>query len=268
MNLAGVKLVHFNPYRPVLSGWYGRLLPVRRRLNNFGDLLGPLVVRGMLKERAVEPGRRSSHSARLLSVGSILHFARTGDVVWGTGRNGKIADSAHRFEMLDVRAVRGPLTREFLEKRGIRVPAVYGDPGLLVARIFPDLVALRRTPKRPFLYVPNFNDLPRAEPSDAMLDPRGPVMDCLKAIAESELVVGSSLHAVIVAEALGIPARLIRSCVEDEFKYADYYLGTGRASFKAASSLGEALRIGGERPPEIDVARLVDAFPLDLWTAA
>lgn len=266
--MAGVELIHFNPSRPVISGWYGHLLPLRRRLNNFGDLLGPLVVHAVLKERRIDPNASTARHARLLSVGSILHFARTGDVVWGTGRNGKIPDSAHRFDDLDVRAVRGPLTRRFLEARGIRVAGVFGDPGLLIPRVFPELLVRARKPTRPFLHVPNFNDFERAERSSALLDPRSPVKVCLDAIAESELVVGSSLHAIIVAEALGIPARLIRSPVEDEFKYADYYLGTGRPDFRPAATLEEALRLGGEQLPSIDLAPLIDAFPVDLWTGS
>ena len=266
--MAGVELIHFNPSRPVISGWYGHLLPLRRRLNNFGDLLGPLVVHALLKERRIDPDSSGGRNARLLTVGSILHFARTGDVVWGTGRNGKIPDSAHRFADLDVRAVRGPLTRQFLEGRGIRTADVFGDPGLLISRAFPELVVRARAPTRPYLHVPNYNDLGRTERSDALLDPRSPVRVCLEAIAQSELVVGSSLHAIIVAEALGIPARVIRSPVEDEFKYVDYYLGTGRHDFRPASSVGEALRLGGEQPPSIDLKPLIDAFPVDLWTGS
>ena len=51
---------------------------------------------------------------KLLALGSILTYARNNDVVWGSAVNGKWLDLKHyKFTTLDVRAVRGPLTREF-----------------------------------------------------------------------------------------------------------------------------------------------------------
>ncbi len=98
-----------------------------------------------------------------------------------------------------------------------------------------------------------------------MLDPRSPLDHCLRRIAQSELVVGSSLHALVVAESLDIPARLIRSRVEHELKYADYYLGTGRYDFRPADSIAEAIAAGGEPKPEWTPTALLKAFPYDLW---
>lgn len=49
------------------------------------------------------------------------------DTIWGTGINGKVSEDLHKFEKLDVRAVRGPLTRNYLISKGINCPEVYGD---------------------------------------------------------------------------------------------------------------------------------------------
>ena len=49
---------------------------VARPVNNFGDLLGPVIVRRMLKRLGLDA--QPKISARLLSVGSCLHFARDG----------------------------------------------------------------------------------------------------------------------------------------------------------------------------------------------
>lgn len=73
---------------------------------------------------------------KLLSIGSVMHFAKDNDSIWGTGINGKINESHLKFKNLDVRAVRGPRTREFLMGRGIMVPEIYGDPGLLLPMFF------------------------------------------------------------------------------------------------------------------------------------
>ena len=259
-------IVNWNPRR--VGGRLRRLpRPIRRFLerpvNNFGDLLGPLIVERLLCQFGLVNDR--SDGRRLLVVGSILHLARTGDVVWGGGRNGKVAESDHRFETLDVRSVRGPRTAAWLQERNIAVPPVFGDSALLLPRLLPELNDHAQTKRTDVLYVPNFNDL--AVTSDARtLNPRSPLDVCLKEIVQSRFVVGSSLHAVIVAEAFGIPARAIRSRTELPFKYEDHFLGTGRPDFILAEDYQHALGLGGERPLEWDAVPLLEAFPRDLFS--
>ena len=265
-----VTVVHWNPALPVVPGRLGRLLPLRRRPDNFGDLLGPVVVDELVRRRGLaEPGR----PARLLSVGSILRLARDGDTVWGTGANGKSLTLAHDFTDLDVRAVRGPLTRDFLRGRGVDVPEVYGDPGLLVGRLWSRSELAGDRPRRAVTVVPNLHDVaglrrhPAALAGHHLLDPRSPLEDCLGTIAASAMVVGSSLHGIVVAESLGIPARLVVPGTEPLFKYEDYYAGSGRTTFRPAGSVAEAVALGGEPPVDWDPGPLLDALPVDLWRA-
>lgn len=257
-----VEIYSWNPKRPVLSSKIGRRIPIKRRVNNFGDLLGPLVVDRMVRAAAIAP---DAGDGRLLSVGSVLHQARDGDVVWGAGRNGKIPAEKHRFASLDVRAVRGPRTREFLAQRGIDCPTVYGDPALLLPDLVPELADVDRT--EDVTVVPNFNDLrrDRGRWPRRVLDPCSPLWRCLRRIVSSRLVVGSSLHAIVVAEAFGVPARAVRSTLEAEVKYLDYYEGTGRSDVRMAETVDEALSLGGAEPPQWDAGRLRAAFPYDLW---
>jgi pyruvyltransferase len=245
---------------PRLARW----LPVGRRVNNFGDLLGPLVVSRILTRHGIDPaqGRRE---CTLFSVGSVLHFASDDDVVWGSGINGKMPADSYLFHQLDVRAVRGPLTRDFLHSRGIEVPATFGDPALLLPGLAPELFAGASRGEHAITIVPNFNDFPGYSAEPDVLDPRAPLEVCLGRIAGSRLVVGSSLHAIVVAESLGIPARVVASEAEHPFKYEDYYRGTGRADVEAAGSVKEAIAMGGRDLPEFDADGLIEAFPVDLW---
>ncbi|WP_369140402.1 polysaccharide pyruvyl transferase family protein [Modestobacter versicolor] len=253
-----VELVHWNPRRRV-----SRLLPARitRPVGNFGDLLGPMVVQELLRRAGLGT---AVADARLLSIGSVLHFARDGDVVWGSGVNGKSLDAPVTARRLDVRAVRGPRTREVLQQHGIAVPEVYGDPGLLVGRLWPRGSLLRPGPRTPVTVVPNLHDAPALRGTPGFLDPRTDVGEVLARIANSDLVVGSSLHGVVVAESFGIPARLVRPGAEPLFKYEDYYAGTGRSAFHPADSVAAAIDAGGEAPATLDPA-LAEAFPRDLW---
>ena len=79
---------------------------------------------------------------------------------------------------------------------------------------------------------------------------------------KSRLVISSSLHGLIVAEAFGIPARLLKmTMIEKLLKYQDYYESTGRPHFQYATSVQEALRMGGEPPGHIDIMPLLKSFP-------
>ena len=207
-----------------------------------------------------------------MTIGSVHMAFRAGDVVWGSGVNGFFLDRLDSVE-LDVRAVRGPLSRTYLLDNGVKsVPEVYGDPAALLPSFRPDLISTE--PRSGSLFVPHFHEssgiyLP-ATPIGPLPDgirvqlPTRPVRECLTAISESQFVCASSLHAVIIAEACGIPARVVAPIHEPRFKYDDYYQGTGR-SYQPASSIHEAVELGGQSPPVFDAQALIDAFPVDLW---
>lgn len=258
------SVVHWNPRVPLLR--WGRLtVPGPRRLNNFGDMLGPAIVAKMLERAGLDPTARP-RGRRIVAVGSILRLARDGDVVWGAGMNGKSLDEPLNAASLDVRAVRGPRTQQFLAGLAMSAPAVFGDPGLLVGRLWDRAELARGVPHRRVTILPNLRD-PRPAgfgPGVRIIDPRRGLRACIGAIAASDLVVGSSLHGVVVAEALGIPARLVTSHAEPRFKYDDYFQGTGR-ELVSAPTLADAIDQGGAVGPVWDPRPLLDAFPYDLW---
>ncbi len=258
-----VELVHWNPPRPWVRGPAGRHLKGPRRIDNFGDLLGPEIVRRIL----ARSGSAEVGTGRLVSVGSIMHLARDGDVVWGTGVNGKVRPDEHHATSLDVRAVRGPLTRAWLESHDIACPAVFGDPGLLVPQLFPEIATVERG-SIGVLHVPNLHDRRswRGLPG-RVLDPTSPLLDCLRTIAAADRVIASSLHGLVVADALGIPAVRVRSRLEPDFKYDDYYSGTGRGPQPTVAGPTEAGSLTAE-PLAWDPAPLLAAFPHDLFSAA
>jgi pyruvyltransferase len=91
----------------------------------------------------------------------------------------------------------------------------------------------------------------------------------IRKICDSRFVISSSLHGIVVAEAFGIPARMLRITeTEPLFKYFDYYAGTNRPDFQFAYSVEEALLMGGERPCECDLMKLYNAFPFEFWPNA
>lgn len=252
-----------------------RWLPSRRAATpthqavNFGDELAVTIVRSMLEDRVLREAERhraeaDAPVARLLSIGSVLHFARDGDTVWGAGINGK-ASPTLAADTLDVRAVRGPGTRAALLEAGIDCPAIFGDPALLLPELRPDLVA-ERDPTRRLSVIPNLNDLPGLVGHDWLVQPTEPWESVVRTILASELVVASSLHGIALAEAFGVPVRPLRSTAEPAFKYDDYAAGTGRGPFSFAPTVAAALEMGPMPPLDWDTSALRDAFPWDLWS--
>jgi len=236
---------------------------------NVGDHLSKVIVEAMLALRDEDLLHKREQTRRLFAIGSVLHNARDGETVWGSGINAKIPDAQHRFRRLDVRAVRGPLTRKWLMDRGIPVPEVYGDPALLMPEFYSrDLIGA--SAKTPFVVIPHFNESPAKYDAyrDRLLLPNIKPLAFVRALLGAERVVSSSLHGVILAEAYGIPATYLDSGNgENRFKYDDYYAGTGRTSWHSGRTVEECLDLGGNGPFDlrnIQVA-LREAFPYDLW---
>ncbi len=231
------------------------------RVENIGDFLGQAIT------AEIAAGGEGS-GARLLSAGSIIHVARPHDVVWGSGLNLKLVRPIPpSAKELDYRAVRGPLTRAALLLAGANVPDVLGDPVSLLPEVFPH-VREWIDRQRSITIVPNLNDLAEFDGLPNVLSPIAEPWSVVRTIAESEFVVGSSLHAVIIAESLGIPARFLLSQVENPWKYHDYLLATGRSKERFARSVDEALALGGHPRAEPDLDALRSAFPHDLWGVA
>lgn len=262
-----VAVLHWNPHRPRFRGRIGRRLPITAPVGNFGDLLGPEIVLRMRRLHGTVSEHRAAHRARLLSVGSILHFARDGDVVWGSGVNGRIPPEEYPTVRLDVRAVRGPLTARFLRERGTAVPPVFGDPALLVPRLVPELAPGPAATRDDYVIVPNLHDHAAVARDPRTIDPRSPWRECVARIARARAVYASSLHGLVIAEAFGVPALRITARLEQDLKYEDYALGSGSGLLPVLPDLPTALTTPATRRegfgPDLDA--LMEAFPHELW---
>jgi pyruvyltransferase len=237
---------------------------------NFGDYISLKLVERIVggpvryfKKKPKVPEKK------LLAVGSILFFATQGDIVWGSGVNGRRMNKAdYTFTDLDIRAVRGPLTRRFIaENFNIPCPEIYGDPALLFPYFFPEFKR-SKDPSLDYLIIPHYSErgLMPKEDFPNMVYPTDPWEEVLEKILDSKLVISSTLHGLVLAESYGIPARMLRiSENEPLIKFADYYMGTNRRFFKIAYSIEEAIRLGGEKPFDCDLKKLYETFPFEHW---
>ncbi|SDE83863.1 polysaccharide pyruvyl transferase family protein [Limimaricola pyoseonensis] len=221
--------------------WYRR--PDHRP--NFGDDLSPLVLE-------LATGRGVRHAAlgrcEAMGIGSILQIAAKGPArlalglrrlagrpvaVWGSGLVKPRTLPRAGFDLL---ALRGPLTAEALGS----VPGVpTGDPGLLARRM-----AGTGARRHDIGVVAHYVDKDRPElrelaalPGVALIDVEAPPREVIDRINGCRSIVSSSLHGLIVADALQIPCLRVRfsdRIVGGDFKYRDYCLGAGRPEFEAA----------------------------------
>jgi pyruvyltransferase len=257
----------FNNLHPNPSLFYWDARP-QLGFTNFGDALSEALIERMLGCKIQIADRPFDGQRKLLGIGSIMNYAQDNDIIWGTGVNGKSSENAYRFTTLDIRAVRGPLTRDFLLNRGIACPEIYGDPTLLFPLYFPEFHK-PAMPSNDYVIIPHYSDeyLFADFPNTISVKEHWSVV--IEKILDSKLVISSALSGIIIAEAFGIPARLLqienKSNTEDLFKYKDYYYGTKRFDFKYATSIEEALQMGGESLPICDLEKLSQAFPFELF---
>lgn len=209
------------------------------------------------------------------SIGSNVFSSYQNAVIWGagSGANDELRNKSQRvlqhypLRRLDVRAVRGPLTRQILLKYGQTCPEIYGDPAILMPLIY---APSNRIKKRKVLVIPQFlyeveirNKYPQYEMVSMNTNNYKNTID---EIVASERVVTSSLHAIILAESYGVPAVYFKS-LPKEIKFRDYYSSTGRNDIVIATSIEEAISIEPMPIPDLSSLqeKLMEAFPYDLW---
>lgn len=236
--------------------------------NNFGDYLSLKLFERILQSNVNICKNQYISQKKILGIGSILAHANNNDIIWGSGAKTSNKKD-YRFRTLDVRAVRGPLTRKLLiDNFNIKCPEVYGDPALLVPLLFPEFKK-EKSPQIDYLIIPHYSEnhlFPKEIYKKNVVYTTDPWDYIIKQILNSKFVISSSLHGIIIAEAYNIPARFLRvTDREPIFKYQDYYLGTNRRSFKYATSVTEAIKMGGEKSFKCDLQKLYKAFPFDYW---
>lgn len=240
---------------------------------NLGDYLGFVVADYMLKKRGLSLDTWVPQKRHMNSVGATIFSSYQTTTIWGSGvhhAEGIFLKQLHYFPIrrLDIRSVRGPLSREVLLKMGHRCPEVYGDPAVLMPLIYQPhvekihemlVISQIRTEVKFRAGHPDLNMVSmNTNDYKAVID----------AIASSKKVISSSLHGIILAEAYGVPAVMFRSYDKSvDFKYLDYYASTGRYDVSIADTFEEACQI--EPLPLPDIKPLQEAamatFPYDLW---
>jgi hypothetical protein len=231
---AADAFAHFatrDPQRDALPlAWWARPFP-----GNFGDWLSPLVVAHVTgRSVTYHAPTAAAGDAHLISIGSIGRFIKPRSIVVGTGIS---SDEIELEASAAYHSVRGPVTAQVVRASGGPDVESFGDPGVLLSRIFPlergetnGRVALVRhfTHAGLPLHLPDTWDefsVLRSHPNQ--------VADLLESLVRYDAVVTSAMHVMIACQSYGIPVALITfegmetSVHGNGIKYKDYSLGAG-----------------------------------------
>ena len=203
---------------------------------NFGDWLSPYILSKLSGRnvRLVTPNMMSKYKqANIVSVGSIGKFANDHSVVIGSGVSRKNTVLNNNAKYLSIR---GPLTGEVLEACGGKDPKVYGDPAIIMPKLF----ECERTKNGRTAFVRHFSHLglniKLADEMDELSILASSCLDIENFVSnlnKYDRVVTSAMHCYIICQSYGIPCALVAwsggapIVAGDGMKYLDYALGVG-----------------------------------------
>jgi pyruvyltransferase len=182
--------------------------------NNFGDWLTPFLLEKMgIKYKWAEWG-----DAEFLGVGSYLERVpkEYKGYVWGTGKI--FEESKIDLTQAKVLAIRGKLTKE----KTITDCTTFGDPGLLCKYYCPPDIEKTRD----IGVIAHWND-PETKlhnMENLLIDVTGYIPDIIKQTASCKKIIASSLHGLVLADALGLPRMWVDTPANpgEGFKFHDY----------------------------------------------
>ena len=259
-------LVARNPI--VISAWV-QIKSGKVQHRNWGDEFNVYLLEKLTGRKVIVANRSLLHfmfpSKRYICIGSVIGWYETEfSEIWGAGAMSDKAVVKNR--PAKVHLVRGKHTRELLLRQNIDCPEVYGDPALLLSRVYTPRIAKRyRLGIIPHYADENLRFISEfvAKHDDICLISMSKYdkwTDIIDKICSCEFIVSSSLHGLIVSDSYNVP-NLWASFSNDNingglFKYRDYFSSVGRNE--------SALPIGIMSLDELDnVYNKVESFKYD-----
>ena len=212
----------------------------------------------------------------VMGIGSILTmFDIENSIVWGSGI--LLPNKPFVGRPKEVKAVRGPLTRQKLIDAGINCPEVYGDPALLLPLFYTPSVKkvykLGIIQQHASIGNPLLDGVRNDE--DVLIINIGKYnhwLDIIDQVCMCETIISSSLHGLIISEAYKVPnvwTFIKGDNPESFFKYHDFFmaLGADREPFIVNEILKRediSLKMKDWKPSNFDAKKLLDSCPLRL----
>jgi len=235
---------------------------------NFGDELSKFITEQLINtEKYTLVYNKQNIPLNIVCIGSYIHMAPHNSYIYGSGvRTLNNIENGHKYTNLNVAAVRGPHTRQFLLNRKINVPLTYGDPALLLRKLYTPNKILELNDKvgiiphkSNYKYYVNKIDMTKYE----LIDPTEKWNNVIDCICSCKSIVSSSLHGLICADAFDVPNLWLDEykLQEGDFKFKDYFASQNRNYVKIThlNQYDEALLYGEGN--QINLTTLESSFP-------
>jgi len=265
------KCTIFNDLRHIIKPYHVNLMYADKislfrgkKSVNVGDYLSKVVFDYLLQYKGISSYKRK-HTVRISFIGSVIQFLGAKTIVYGSGflREDVVRQFAEKKVELDIRAVRGPLTKKSLEEIGYKVPNIFGDPAILLPLFY---VPVDQIIINQYIVIPHWTKIKYYQNYPCLSTLTNDWKFFIDTIVSSKLVISASLHGLILAEVYGVPAIFLNDTENDDiYKYKDYYYSTGRLDFRIANNIEEALQMEYSEIPSFDKMRqnFLKAFPID-----
>jgi pyruvyltransferase len=232
---------------------------------NFGDCINPVIFRffteSQIEEECCIDTEKKEYTKSILGIGSIIQHANPNDVVYGTGIMN--LDMEMHGIPKKINSVRGPITREFLQKNNIECPEIYGDPVLLMPFIYDPVIEKENKIGIVLHYL---HELDTKELDGCLyIDIENPNWrETIDNIKKCKIIFSTSLHGIILGDAYEIPSYYME--IGDGYnqtKYRDYYLSVGREFYpvKFNATLEVMLHNIKKYKCKIDIKKMIEVFP-------
>ncbi|SNR36548.1 polysaccharide pyruvyl transferase family protein [Lutibacter flavus] len=210
--------------------WWSSIKFENKKQENFGDIIGPYLIKKICQKevRFIQPKKRKLFqyfTKVYFTVGSILPHVDKKSIVWGSG----LIDKNTNILNASFLAIRGPISRKILLKKGYSIPEVYGDPALLL----PNFYSSYEKKIYKIGIIPHYVDYELVlnwyidTPSIKIINLlNNSVEAVINEICSCETIISSSLHGIIVSHSYNIPAVWVKfsnNLFGDDIKFHDYF---------------------------------------------
>lgn len=201
---------------------------------NWGDAINPVLIEKLFGKKIIHQNEVYNIANKPIYslVGSIINVFNTNKKVriWGSG----VAAPEKKLGYIPekIYAVRGPKTQDYLKENGIKSQHIFGDPVLLIDRIYnPE----KKQKKFKLGIIKHYEDI--TPELDALVNRNSEIkyihiirdltnpFSIIDEILECENIISSSLHGLILADVYKVPNVWVcfKNFEKNTYKYLDYY---------------------------------------------
>lgn len=205
---------------------------------NFGDELSLVILEFLFKKYFISDinlsiNNSNSRKNNIVLIGSLIGWANNhydNIYILGSGIRTE-EDKINKNTKMTIYSVRGPLTKKYLEKFNYSVNDVYGDPALLLPKFYnPNKIDLCKDKIGIVGHITNYHKYNNISSNFIMINPTWNWKKVVDYICSCDLILSSSLHGLILADAYNIPNIWLNEFPlhEGDFKFKDYFLSQNR----------------------------------------